>query len=315
MKHHLPPLDGLKAFEAAARHLSFSHAADELCITKGAISYQIRKLEAHLQCDLFKRTVRQVYLTDNGQMLLQTTQSLFRDLNETLLRIEDDTAQTGVTVAATTYVAARWLSKHISAFNEQFPDVQVMLQHSVNSADFTLNDVDLAIRWGACGSALSRHQFGQIPMALFPVASPELLSRYHIENATHPFAQSNSALTFSDVPLLCEDRQQDLWQEWINASIDASPYKLDAPQLSNPRRVISDANVRVQAAIDGQGFILADAMMNNEINSGLLVAPYHNKLHGYGYTFLQSGNRIQNQHAQTLKQWLAKYVTPTNATE
>lgn len=84
MKHHLPLLDSLKAFEAAARHLSFSLAAEELCISKGAMSYQIRKLEEQVQCALFKRTVRQVYLTDAGQALLQTTKHIFEELDHTL---------------------------------------------------------------------------------------------------------------------------------------------------------------------------------------------------------------------------------------
>jgi len=98
MKHHLPPLDALKAFESAARHLSFTLAAEELCISKGAISYQIRKLEEVLQCSLFKRSVRQVYLTDAGQRLLHTTRKLFDELDDTLQRLHGENAQAGVSV-------------------------------------------------------------------------------------------------------------------------------------------------------------------------------------------------------------------------
>ena len=134
MKHHLPPLDTLKAFESAARHLSFTLAAEELCISKGAISYQIRRLEEVLKCSLFKRTVRQVYLTNAGQALLHTTRKLFDELGDTLERLHGDNSQSGVSVAATTYVAARWLSTHINQFNEQHSEVAVLLQHSVNSA-------------------------------------------------------------------------------------------------------------------------------------------------------------------------------------
>jgi len=308
MKHPLPPLDGLKAFEAAARHLSFSLAAEELCITKSAISYQIRKLEEHLQCDLFKRSVRQVYLTDGGQMLLQTTQSLFADLNETLARLQEGQEQNGVTVGVTTYVAARWLSKHISAFNTQFPAVNVLLQHSVNSVDFKLNDVDMAIRWEPCRPKPARNQFGQIPMALYPVASAQLLSRYNIKPKLASAQQFFTNPAFNTIPLLCEDRQQDLWQEWIDANIEASTKSDSSIKLTNPKRTISDANVRVQAAIDGQGLMLADEMMHNELQSSQLICPFSEKLHGYGYAFLYSGNRIQNQQAQTLKQWLAEHA-------
>ena len=79
MKHRLPSLDALKVFESAARHLSFSRAAEELFVTKGAVSYQIRKLETSLDCALFQRAVRQVYLTNAGQELMQVSQRLFVD--------------------------------------------------------------------------------------------------------------------------------------------------------------------------------------------------------------------------------------------
>lgn len=301
MKHHLPPLDGLKAFESAARHLSFSLAADELCITKGAVSYQIRKLEAHLQCALFKRSVRQVFLTESGQMLLQSTQSLFSGLEDVIERLQGDQQQSAVTVAATTYVAARWLSQHISTFNAQFPQVSVLLQHSVNSADFKLADVDLAIRWGPIRNKPDRNRFAELPMPLYPVVSPQLLEQhapdFDTNNKNHCILDKN----FARIPLLCEDRQQDLWQEWLDASSKGQP----SLALPNPRRVISDANVRVQAAIDGQGFILADELMLNEINNHLLTAPFTDTLTGYGYAFLQSASHINGDNTEAFKRWLA----------
>ena len=126
MKHHLPPLDSLKAFESAARLLSFSQAAEELCISKGAISYQIKKLEEHIQCSLFKRTVRQVYLTDGGQALLQTTRRLFLELDDTLQHLPGEHQRSGVTISTSTYVAARWLSPRISEFNERYKDLSLI---------------------------------------------------------------------------------------------------------------------------------------------------------------------------------------------
>ena len=296
MKHRLPPLDSLKAFEAAARHLSFSIAADELCVTKGAVSYQIRKLEEHLQCTLFRRSVRQVYLTDAGQMLLQTTQQLFDELSDVVLRLHDNSEQTGITIAASTYVAARWLSAHISAYNEKYPDIPVLLQHSVNSADFTLTDVDLAIRWGPCAGRPDRNRFGEMPMSLYPAASPPLIQRHGLPSQGSGICEEK----FANLLLLDEDRQQDLWQEWFDGAC-ATPGK----KLENPRRTIADANVRVQAAIDGQGLILADQLMINELNSRQLVAPFDSALDGYGYALLCSPNRILNDNAQSLMKWLS----------
>ncbi len=302
MKHHLPPLDTLKAFESAARHLSFTLAADELCISKGAISYQIRRLEEVLQCSLFKRSVRQVYLTDAGQSLLHTTQKLFDELGETIERLAGERSQAGVSVAATTYVAARWLSSKISSFNEQNAEVAVLLQHSVNSADFKLAEVDIAIRWGRCHQRAEPTHFAQLPMPLFPAISPKLLHRVCGETKTRKTSQKRLQ-ALRDVPLLCEDRQQDLWLEWLQASTRGH-----TAQWHNPRRVISDANVRAQAAVDGQGLILADDLMLNELDNGLLVAPFKEKLTGYGYVFMCAPGRILSDNARTLKEWLGGSV-------
>ena len=269
MKHHLPPLDSLKAFESAARLLSFSQAAEELCISKGAISYQIKKLEEHIQCSLFKRTVRQVYLTDGGQALLQTTRRLFLELDDTLQHLPGEHQRSGVTISTSTYVAARWLSPRISEFNERYKDIEVRLLHSVNSVDFKLTDVDMAIRWQRCDGANDTGQFDQLPMPLFPVIAPKLLRGLGINDGAVVDVSAMVNGPLSSVPLLCEDRSLDLWSEWIKAALPDTDVV-----LPNPRRVISDANVRAQAAIDGQGFILADKLMNNEIENRSLVKPF-----------------------------------------
>lgn len=301
MKHHLPPLDSLKAFESAARHLSFSQAADELCISKGAISYQIRKLEEQVQSALFRRTVRQVYLTDAGQALLQTTKHMFQELEDTLQRLHGESQHAGASIAATTYVAARWLSPRISAFNAHNPEIPIKLLHSVNSADFKLSDVDIAVQWQACDGKADRRKLHEIPMPLFPALAPSLLLK-HIATITEP-VDIDAMLTgpLKGVPLLCEERHQDLWNEWI---ADATG-DVQTTLPNNPRRVISDANVRVQAAIDGQGFILADGLMDNEINNGLLVQPFTQNLKGYGYAIKCSSSRVLSNNAKQLKAWFS----------
>ncbi len=301
MKHHLPSLDSLKVFESAARHLSFSIAANELCVTKGAVSYQIRKLEEELQSKLFKRSVRQVYLTDTGQALFLTTKKLFEDLEQSLSRIQDVKQEASVSIAATTYVAARWLSLRISRFNDEYPNINILLQHSVNSVDFELDEVDLAILWGACSGKLDKNRFAELPMNLFPAISPKLLAAHKLIDTTDLSVDSMLQAPLKNIPLLCEDRTQDLWQEWFKAN-----YSGDSNiELSNPRRVISDANVRVQAAVDGQGLILADDLMLNELNNGLLVAaPFKEQLTGYGYAFYSSPKRINSDNTLILKSWM-----------
>ena len=299
MKHHLPSLDALKVFESAARQLSFKLAAQELCITKGAVSYQIKKLEESLDCALFRRSVRQVFLTNAGQQLLQATQHLFSGLTQTLRNIKPVDSNYDVHVGVTTYVAMRWLSPRIARFSEQHPDVSVVLRHSVNSEDFDIRDVDIAIRWGACDGKLDHIRLLEMPMPLYPVCSPRLLQKLNIARKLGTFEmQQMNEPPFNNVPLLCEDRPMDLWQAW---------YENDQEPLVNPRRVVADANVRTQAAIDGQGWTMADALMQPEIDRGELVAPFAHLLMGHGYHLLVPPGRFLSRKTQSLIDWLLEH--------
>ena len=300
MKHNLPSLDALKVFESAARHLSFSIAAQELCLTKGAVSYQVRKLEESLDCALFRRSVRQVYLTRTGQQLLQTTQHLFAELTHTIEQIKPEDSSHDVVIGATTYVALRWLSPRISGFNARYPEVSILLQHSVNSDDFKIQDVDFMIRWDRMTGREKRGRLLELPMPLFPVCSPQLLARHGCP-LTHETLDviDLTGSVLASTPLLCEDRSLDLWQLW---------YGKRARALANPRLLIADANVRTQAAIDGQGWTLADALMQRELDSGALVAPFEHRLDGYGYAIQAYPGRFSSQNAQALRKWLIDHV-------
>ncbi len=182
MKHSLPPLDSLKAFEAAARHLSFTLAAEELCLSKGAVSYHVRKLEEYIQTPIFKRRTRQVYLTEAGQILLKCSQQQFAQLSAVLATLNANQLIQPVSIGATTYVAARWLSSRIARFNQSHPDISVQILHSVNSPQFKLNDVDIEIRWCHCEEKPPPECLLQLPMPLYPVISPTLLARSNLSS-------------------------------------------------------------------------------------------------------------------------------------
>lgn len=298
MRHHLPSLDSLKVFESAARQLSFSLAAQELCITKGAVSYQIRKLEESLDCALFRRATRQVFLTNAGQKLLRSTQHLFDGLTRTLDQIKPADSSHDVYIGATTYVALRWLSPRISGFSERHPDVSILLQHSVNSEDFRLQDVDFIIRWEPLIGRQRRNYLLELPMPLYPVCSPRLLQRLGYATDVGSLAVVDiTDPALASTPLLCEDRIYDLWQDW---------YGRQARPLDNPRRIIADANVRTQAAVDGMGWTLADDLMRVELDSGALVAPFGHRLEGHGYTIQSAPGRFVGQDAMALRNWLVE---------
>ena len=280
MKHSLPPLDSLKAFEASARLLSFTRAADELCVSKGAISYQIKKLEEYLGQALFKRTTRQILLTDAGQLLFQQTQLWFEDMTRHLDFLAVNHQQ-HLVIAVTTYTAVRWLSPRLAAFSQAHNDLQIQLQHTINQANFDSHGVDLSIHW--------QHQQGGcqhfVRSPLFPVASPQLIARLPAPKLK---AGQLGKEAWQQVNLLAEPRKEDLWQAWNQDRA-----------VSNPRQTIEDANVRVQAAIDGQGLILADDLMRTEIDAEALVPISKDTLPEAGY-----GIKAYTQQGQHLLSWL-----------
>jgi len=140
-------------------------------------------------------------------------------------------------------------------------------------------------------------------MPLFPVCSPSLLESAGCGDAgLRVIDLSQPAL--APTALLCEDRSLDLWQAWYARQSDGKQ-----PQaLANPRRVIADANVRTQAAIDGQGWTMADALMQRELDAGELVAPFAHQLDGFGYAIQTSQSRYVSRKAQELRSWLVEHV-------
>ncbi|MDP6190471.1 MAG: hypothetical protein QF872_06655, partial [Gammaproteobacteria bacterium] len=175
----------------------------------------------------------------------------------------------------------------LAAFSQAHQDLQIILQHSINQPNFEATGIDLSIRW--------QHQPDNsdyfIAAPLFPVASPELVAQLPLVKL---LAGQLGTSLWQNIPLLTEPRQEDLWQAW----------NLDQP-ASNPRHIIEDANVRVQAAIDGQGLILADQLMQAEIEAGALIAISDQ-------TYKQAGYAIKaySQQAHKLLSWLQQEHYP-----
>ena len=145
----LPPLNALKVFEAAARHLSFTKAADELHVTPGAVSQQIKALEDYVGGRLFRRTKRALLLTDAAQASLPILREAFDKLEEAsrILTARGDSKRLTVSVAPS--LAAKWLVPRLDRFHERMPDIEVWISADMEVVDFAVDDVDLAIRYGA----------------------------------------------------------------------------------------------------------------------------------------------------------------------
>lgn len=175
MARRLPPLNALRAFEAAARHGSFSAAAHELRVTDSAVSQQVRTLERYLGTRLFKRLPRGLLLTELGSTYLPVLTAGFDRLSEATLRLRSGDVGGMLTVAALPAFASGWLLPRIGKFRERYPRIDLLLKTGRELADFRREDVDVAIRFGAGGGNDTKSVF-LLDEEVFPVASPALLA-------------------------------------------------------------------------------------------------------------------------------------------
>jgi len=286
---HLPSLKALHVFEAAARLCSFNAAAEELCVTPGAISYQIKQLETALGVMLFYRRVRQLELTESGQRLYDSVHRLLRSLDQDLKDIVPTSSANILTISVSTYFVTRWLSPRLGKFLNEHPQLTIRLQHSVNDPDFTVEEVDLAIRWGdGIDKQIHTELLFELPM--IAVCSPNLL-----ESDIDP---CEPAKLMNHV-LLRDQPDLDYWQQWFKqAGVDF----VDASQ----NRVIIDPNVRVQSAIDGQGLVLANTLLSADIDSGKLCEPFNVRLNGFGYYLLCARGAADNNSLRLFRNWLVQ---------
>ncbi len=200
-----------------------------------------------------------------------------------------------MTIAISTYVAVRWLSRKLVGFSELYPQINVLLQHSVNDENFNLQEVDLALRWCDDKKCEVAECVASAAIDMYPVCSPLLLRKQGVTSTTSIDEALFEQDPLNETLLLTEEHNQDCWQQWFN---------LAEVRLHNPRRLIKDSDVRVQSAIDGQGWMLADQLMHNEQNNQLLIAPFDKVLKGYNYALLCHPKRILRSNALKLKQWL-----------
>ena len=257
MPRRLPPLNALKAFEAAARHESFTRAAEELCVTQGAVSHQVKALEAELGLKLFNREPRHLVITEMGRDYLIVVRDALDRIamgTERLLQRQS----TGVlTVSTSPNFASKWLVHRLGRFAEAHPTIDLRVSATLHHVDFAREDVDVAIRHGdgvAPGLDITRLYAEE----LFPVCSPKLLSGRHALRKPADLAQHT---------LLHLDHRQD-WSKWLGAA-----GVKDADLSRGP--VLNQASMVIDAAVDGQGVALArTGLAAWDIICGRLLRPF-----------------------------------------
>ncbi|QXQ07178.1 transcriptional regulator GcvA [Sphingosinicellaceae bacterium] len=250
----LPPLAAVRVFEAAARHLNFTTAADELGMTQAAVSYQVRALEERLGVPLFLRAKGRVTLSDAGRRAAPLVSSAFDALDGAFAALR--TEEAGVlTISSSTTFASNWLAPRLGGFQLAQPDIAVRLHSSNTIVDFARDEVDAGIRSvRAPGPGLNAEPLFTADVT--PMASPGFLSR-------HPMRVPADLLT---VPRLSPD--DDWWPLWF-AAVGLAPD----PQRAGLR--LDSQVIEGAAAIAGQGIaILSPQMWTRELADGRLVAPF-----------------------------------------
>jgi len=255
----LPSLNGLRAFESAARHLSFTRAAAELNVTQTAISHQIRRLESQLGLRLFHRRNRALALTPEAQAYLPSVRAAFEDLREATERLRRRDRQSVLTVSTMASLAAKWLLPRVASFQEANPGIEVRLTASTHLVDFRREEIDMAVRYGH-GVWPGLSAVWLMSEDIFPVCSPALLKGKRglrrPEDLAHQTLIHNTGLR--------ED-----WRVWLTAA------GLPATFAQKRGLVFSESFMALQAAIDGLGVALGRTpFVEADLRDGRLVAPF-----------------------------------------
>lgn len=284
----LPPLTSLRAFEAAARHLSFKRAADELAVTPTAISHQIRQLEDHVGVSLFERRVRRVVLTSAGQSLYPALREGFDALARGVEALRRAPERSTVTLSATVAFTARWLLPRVASFREACPGLDLGLHASDEPVDLRAGAADLAIRYGRGHYPGLRSEL-LLKDAFAPVCSPRLGVREPADLARHPLLRFEWRRVDDDTPT---------WPRWFARA--GRPYRKAAGEL-----VFSDESHAIQAAIAGHGIALVSlVLVAEELASGALVQPFGPVLDGFAYHLVHAGGGRDAERLASVRRWL-----------
>jgi len=257
------PLNALRAFEASARHLSYVKAAAELHVTPAALSHQVKRLEAYLGVQLFRRLPRGLLMTDAAQRLLPGLQDSFRLLDDAIQKASTSEQSGALTISVAPMFAVKWLVPRLSQFDAACPEIDLRLSSSLELADFGGDGVDAAIRLGG-GQYPGMHSDKLFDESLTPMCSPRLL---------RVKKKSLSAGDLEGFTLLHDDSMAfsasaPAWSNWFAAAGVSSVDTSHGPRFAQPEHAL-------QAATDGAGFALGWRFLaRDDLEAGRLVAPF-----------------------------------------
>lgn len=281
-------LVALRAFEAAARHMSFKAAAVELNLSATAISHQVRSLEKTMGHQLFNRQVRKVTLTAEGEELVRTLTPAFQSINAAVQKLQSQTGRHTVTLGTGPIFGARWLAPRLGLFWRQNPDIDLRLHHSPLPVHQQMASYDMAVAWGTnhwqelqADPLLSVH--------VTPVYAP------NAEFAHHKIIDPTDLLKY---PLL-HHRDHSAWRLWLETMGVQPPGEISGI-------VFEDANVQLQAALEGQGIALGFLpLIEDEVLAGRLIQPWKEMVKPIeSYFLLYQQTSIAREPVARVRDWL-----------
>lgn len=257
MFRRLPPLNALKVFEAAARHQSFTRAAEELSVTQGAVSQQVKTLETQLGLRLFNRDHQRLVITEAGREYHAVVRDALHAIAFGTERLLQRQASGVLTVSTSPDFAAKWLVHRLGRFAESHGDIDLRVSATMHHVDFIKEDVDVAVRHGD-GSWLGVAAVRLTGERLFPVCSPKFLAGR---------AGKAKPQDLLKLPLLHLDSRKD-WSRWLALAGIAETSLSHGPTLNR-------ASMLIDAAVDGQGIALARTTLAAwDLINGRLVRPF-----------------------------------------
>jgi len=276
------PLNALRAFEASARHLNFTRAADELCVTQGAVSHQVRALEARLGVTLFRRLARGLALTDEAEALIPVLTQSFARIGELLDQVQAGRAHQPLTVGVVNTFAVGWLLPRLDDFRAAHPFVDLRLRTHNNKVDMTAERLDCAIQFGA-GAWPGLHAAEVMAADLAPLCSPRLARRLR------------EPADLAGAPLLRSYRA-DEWPRWFRAA------GLEPPPLRGPQ---FDSSIAMVAAAErSAGVALAPpSMFEHELSAGRLMQPFATTVDTGRYYLTRPAGRAPSEPAEAFARW------------
>lgn len=283
----LPSLRSLQVFAAAARHESFTEAANSLAVTPGAVSRQVQELERELGRELFVRNGPNISLTQGGRDLAAPVDQSLKMLEDAVALARIRINPKHVTVSMLPSVAAKWLAPRLGDFISKHPDIDLRVGASRHLVDFVAEDVDCGIRYGAGNwPGVVADRIGS--ETVFPVCTPEYANRSKLTSERDLL---QATLLHSDIP--------ENWRAWF--------ARAGMPDVDIPRGpLLADDTALLQAVLDGHGVALGRSLLvQDDVDVGRLVAPFDTKLKAtYGYWFVTPDRRPTSIEIEAVKAWI-----------